>query len=79
MLSARALDGLPEIAAGTDLGALIAERAELRDGDVIVVAHKAVSKAEGRVRRLADVAPGARARELAAAHDKDPRHVQIVL
>ena len=80
MLAARALDGLPEIAAGTDLGALIASAAgELRDGDVVVIAHKAVSKAEGRVRRLADVAPGERARELAAAHDKDPRHVQVVL
>jgi coenzyme F420-0:L-glutamate ligase/coenzyme F420-1:gamma-L-glutamate ligase len=79
MLSVRALDDLPEIAAGADLGGLIAERAELRDGDVVVVAHKAVSKAEGRVRRLDDVAPGERARTLAAAHDKDPRHVQVVL
>jgi coenzyme F420-0:L-glutamate ligase/coenzyme F420-1:gamma-L-glutamate ligase len=79
MLSAHALDGLPEIAAGSDLGALIAARSELRDGDVVVVAHKAVSKAEGRVRRLTDVTPGARAIELAATHDKDPRHVQVVL
>jgi len=85
MLAARALEGLPEIAAGTDLGALIAERAAaeggppLRDGDVVVVAHKAVSKAEGRVRRLAEVQPGERARELAAAQGKDPRHVQVVL
>jgi coenzyme F420-0:L-glutamate ligase/coenzyme F420-1:gamma-L-glutamate ligase len=79
MLSAHALDGLPEIAAGMDLGALIAERGALRDGDVVVVAHKAVSKAEGRVRRLGEVEPGERARTLAAAHDKDPRHVQVVL
>jgi coenzyme F420-0:L-glutamate ligase/coenzyme F420-1:gamma-L-glutamate ligase len=79
MLSARALDDLPEIAAGMNLGALIAERAELRAGDVVVVAHKAVSKAEGRVRQLADVTPGPRAAELAAAQDKDPRHVQVVL
>jgi coenzyme F420-0:L-glutamate ligase / coenzyme F420-1:gamma-L-glutamate ligase len=80
MVCARALDGLPEVAAGMDLGALIAAAAgELRDGDVVVVAHKAVSKAEGRVRRLADVTPGRRALELAAAHDKDPRHVQVVL
>jgi len=79
MLSARALDGLPEIAAGMDLGALIAARAELREGDVVVVAHKAVSKAEGRVRRLDTVTPGERAVELAAAHGKDPRHVQVVL
>jgi coenzyme F420-0:L-glutamate ligase/coenzyme F420-1:gamma-L-glutamate ligase len=79
MLSVRALDDLPEIAAGMDLGALIVERATLHDGDIVVVAHKAVSKAEGRVRRLADVTPGPRAAELAVAHDKDPRHVQVVL
>ncbi|HEX5145651.1 MAG TPA: coenzyme F420-0:L-glutamate ligase [Conexibacter sp.] len=79
MVTARALDGLPEIAAGSDLGALIAERASLRVGDVVVVAHKAVSKAEGRVRPLTDVVPGVRARELAPAHGKDPRHVQVVL
>jgi coenzyme F420-0:L-glutamate ligase/coenzyme F420-1:gamma-L-glutamate ligase len=79
MLTARALDGLPEIAAGDDLAALIAARGPLRDGDVVVVAHKAVSKAEGRVRRVHEVVPGERARALAAAHDKDPRHVQVVL
>lgn len=46
---------------------------------MIVVAHKAVSKAEGRLRRLAEVEPGERARELAAAHGKDPAVVQVVL
>ena len=46
---------------------------------MLVVAHKVVSKAEGRVRRLADVAPGDRARSLAAEHGKDPAHVQVVL
>jgi coenzyme F420-0:L-glutamate ligase/coenzyme F420-1:gamma-L-glutamate ligase len=46
---------------------------------VLVIAHKVVSKAEGRLRRLADVETGARARELAAAHGKDPRLVQLVL
>jgi coenzyme F420-0:L-glutamate ligase/coenzyme F420-1:gamma-L-glutamate ligase len=79
MLTACALDGLPEIVAGTDLGALIAERGVLSDGDVVVVAHKAVSKAEGRVRQLDDVMPSSRAVELAATHGKDPRHVQVVL
>jgi len=83
MLTARALDGLPEIAAGADLAALIAAAlppdAPLRDGDVVVVAHKAISKAEGRVRRLAEVAPDKRARALAAEHGKDPRQVQVVL
>ena len=80
-LSAGALRGLPEVAAGDDLAALIAAAAPEppRDGDVLVVAHKVVSKAEGRVRALASVEPGARARELAAEHGKDPRHVQVVL
>jgi coenzyme F420-0:L-glutamate ligase/coenzyme F420-1:gamma-L-glutamate ligase len=83
MLTARALDGLPEIEAGADLATLIAAHAPaaapLRDGDVVAVAHKAVSKAEGRVRRLDAVAPGERARALAAEQGKDPRHVQVVL
>jgi coenzyme F420-0:L-glutamate ligase/coenzyme F420-1:gamma-L-glutamate ligase len=46
---------------------------------VLVVAHKVVSKAEGRVRRMADIEPGERARSLAAEHGKDARHVQAVL
>ena len=53
--------------------------ADLADGDVLVIAHKAISKAEGRVRPLADVSPGDRAREFADAHGKDPRVVQAVL
>jgi coenzyme F420-0:L-glutamate ligase/coenzyme F420-1:gamma-L-glutamate ligase len=66
---------------GDDLAALIATAAppDLDDGDVLVVAHKVVSKAEGRVRRLADVEPGERAIELAAVQGKDPRQVQVVL
>jgi coenzyme F420-0:L-glutamate ligase/coenzyme F420-1:gamma-L-glutamate ligase len=111
-LEAHALAGLPEIAPGDDLGALIAGAAGadaaggrrggararagaagggpgtspraaggegLRDGDVVVVAHKVVSKAEGRVRELADVEPTPRAHELAAQLDRDPRHIQAVL
>jgi coenzyme F420-0:L-glutamate ligase/coenzyme F420-1:gamma-L-glutamate ligase len=69
--------GLPEVAAGDDVGALIAGAAELEDGDVVVVAQKVVSKAEGRVVRLADVEPSPRALELAA--DEDPRPVEVVL
>ncbi len=76
-LAATALPGLPEVRPGDDLAALLAAAATaehaLRDGDVLAVAHKVVSKAEGRVRDLADVAPGDRARELATAHDKDAR------
>jgi coenzyme F420-0:L-glutamate ligase/coenzyme F420-1:gamma-L-glutamate ligase len=71
------VEGLPEIEEGDDLGALIAERTEVRSGDVLVVAQKAVSKAEGRVVRLEDVEPSERARELSG--DRDPREVEVVL
>lgn len=79
-IEAFAIGGLPEIAVGADLAGMIAGAApELLDGDVVVVAHKAISKAQGRTRRLAEVEPGDRARELAAANGKDPRHVQAIL
>jgi coenzyme F420-0:L-glutamate ligase/coenzyme F420-1:gamma-L-glutamate ligase len=79
-LSATALPGLPEIAPGEDIAALIAAAApQLLDSDIVVIAHKAVSKAQGRLRRLEEIEPGEQARELAAAHGKDPRHVQAIL
>lgn len=80
-LSAVALAGIPEVRAGDDLAALLAAALpeDVGDGDVVAVAHKVVSKAEGRTRRIADVEPGERARELAAEHDKDARVVQVVL
>jgi len=71
--------GLPEIGAGDPLGELIAAAAELRDDDVVVVAQKVVSKAEGRRRSLSAVEPSERARELARGLDKDPRLVELVL
>jgi len=72
---------LPAIRQGDDLGGLIAAAAPdgLAATDVLVVAHKVVSKAEGSVRRLGDVEPGERARKLAAEHRKDPSLVQVVL
>jgi coenzyme F420-0:L-glutamate ligase / coenzyme F420-1:gamma-L-glutamate ligase len=74
------LRGLPEIRPGDDLAAMLAgSGTELLAGDVLVIAQKVVSKAEGRVVRLADVAPGDRARELAAEHAKDPRAVEVIL
>ena len=80
MISLEPLQGLPEVRPGDDLASLIAACAtELRPTDVLAVAHKVVSKAEGRVVRLADVTPGRRARELAAEHGKEPRHVEVVL
>ena len=53
--------------------------ADLGDGDVIVVAHKVISKAEGRLRRLEAIEPGQQANDLAAEHGKDPRLVQAIL
>jgi coenzyme F420-0:L-glutamate ligase/coenzyme F420-1:gamma-L-glutamate ligase len=80
-LEAWPLAGLPEVRPGDDLAALLAAAADgaLRPGDVLVVAHKVVSKAEGAVVALADVVASDRARELAAGTDKDPRQVQVVL
>ncbi|HEX8959241.1 MAG TPA: coenzyme F420-0:L-glutamate ligase [Solirubrobacterales bacterium] len=71
--------GLPEIDEGAALGDLIAARAEPRDGDVVVVSQKIVSKAEGRVRRLSSVIPGGEARRLAAATGKEPALVELIL
>jgi coenzyme F420-0:L-glutamate ligase/coenzyme F420-1:gamma-L-glutamate ligase len=76
------LEGLPELEESDDLGLLLHSAAEraggLEDGDVVVVAQKAVSKVEGRVVRLDEVEPSVRAIEL-AGEDADPRHVEVVL
>jgi coenzyme F420-0:L-glutamate ligase/coenzyme F420-1:gamma-L-glutamate ligase len=71
--------GLPEIDAGDRLGELIAARAELEDGDVVVISQKVVSKAEDRVVHLSAVKPSERAAQLAADLKKDPALVQLVL
>ena len=81
-ITAVALTGLPEIHAGDEPAELIA--AAMPSGapapdDVLVVAHKFISKAEGRTRALSQVTVGERARALAAELGKDPRHVQVVL
>ncbi|MEY2536244.1 MAG: coenzyme F420-0:L-glutamate ligase / coenzyme F420:gamma-L-glutamate ligase [bacterium] len=80
-LEAWPLPGVPEVRPGDDLAALLATAAggALRRGDVLVVAHKVVSKAEGALVALPDVRPSHRALDLAAALGKDPRHVQVVL
>ena len=79
MIELEPLRGLPEIRPGDDLAGLLAAAGELRPTDVLAIAHKVVSKAEGRVVRLADVVPGERARALAAEHGKDPRAVEVIL
>ena len=71
------LEGMPEVEEGADLGALVAGAARLEDGDVVVLAQKAVSKAEGRVVRLDEVEPSEAARRLAA--DQDPRRLEVIL
>lgn len=72
------VEGLPELGEGDDLAALILERAELADGDVVVVAQKAVSKVEGMVVALAGIEPSEQARELAGG-EADPRRIQVIL
>jgi coenzyme F420-0:L-glutamate ligase/coenzyme F420-1:gamma-L-glutamate ligase len=80
-LRARALEPLPDVRPGDDLAAHIAAAAppDLAAGDVLVVAHKVVSKVEGRVRELDSIEPGERALALAGEHGKDARLVQAVL
>ena len=83
-LSLTALAGIPEVTAGASLAELVlagidASGVGLHAGDVLVIAQKIVSKAEGRTRALAEVEPGDQALALAHQHDKDPRLVQVVL
>jgi coenzyme F420-0:L-glutamate ligase/coenzyme F420-1:gamma-L-glutamate ligase len=69
---------MPAVGAGADLGALVAAAATLEDGDVVVVAQKIVSKAEGRVIRLDELEPSDQAREL-ATEDVDAQHIEAIL
>ncbi len=78
-LSVLPVGGLGEIREGARIGAEIAALADLDEGDVVVISQKVVSKAEGRVRRLSSVIPGAEARRLAAVLGKEPALVQLIL
>jgi coenzyme F420-0:L-glutamate ligase/coenzyme F420-1:gamma-L-glutamate ligase len=78
------LRGMPEVQPGDDLAALIAAALDraglaLAAGDVLVVAQKVVSKAEGALVQLAEIEPSALAETFAAEYGKDPRHVEVVL
>lgn len=80
----KGVPGMPEVAAGDDLAALIIEAVrrsaiEVLERDIFVVAQKIVSKAEGRTVHLDSIEPSERAREWAARYDKDPRAVEVVL
>jgi coenzyme F420-0:L-glutamate ligase/coenzyme F420-1:gamma-L-glutamate ligase len=79
-----AVPGIPEVAGGADLGALISSAVAragrtVEAGDVIVVAQKVVSKAEGAIVRLDSIEPSARAAAWAADHTKDPRVTEVIL
>jgi coenzyme F420-0:L-glutamate ligase/coenzyme F420-1:gamma-L-glutamate ligase len=82
MLTILPLPGMPEVRSGDDLARLVAEAAEqaggLEDGDVVAVAQKVVSKAEGRIVRLADVEPSEFARQVAGP-ERDARQTEVVL
>ena len=84
MLTLRGLEGLPEVQSGDDLARLLLDGmlhsgAEPADGDIVVVCHKVVSKAEGRLVELKRLRPTKIARAWAAEYGRDPREVQAVL
>jgi coenzyme F420-0:L-glutamate ligase / coenzyme F420-1:gamma-L-glutamate ligase len=71
--------GLPEFREGMRIGEEIAARAALQEGDVVVISQKIVSKAEGRVRRLSEVAPSREAEELATELGREASLVELIL
>jgi coenzyme F420-0:L-glutamate ligase / coenzyme F420-1:gamma-L-glutamate ligase len=75
------VEGIPEIRPGDDLPDLIARATgeDLRAGDILVVTHKIVSKAEGRLVDLRAVEPSALAKGFAARYGRDPRQIEVVL
>ncbi|MBU2874860.1 coenzyme F420-0:L-glutamate ligase [Marinobacter salexigens] len=83
-VSLRALEGIPDIHPGDDLAGILIENLKrqnrpLKDGDILVIAHKVVSKAEGQIVELANITPEAEALELAEKIHKDPRKVEVIL
>jgi coenzyme F420-0:L-glutamate ligase/coenzyme F420-1:gamma-L-glutamate ligase len=83
-LTLTSLPGIPLIKPGDDLAAVLAEslqraRIQLRDGDVVVLAQKIISKAEGQLVNLATIQPSPQALELAQQSAKDPRLVEVIL
>jgi len=83
-ISILGLEGVPLVKAGDDLAEIIVETAAkntvpLEDRDIVVIAQKVVSKAEGRVVKLRDVEPSERAKRMAEMTSKDPRFIELVL
>jgi len=78
------LEGFPFVNPGDSVARLIVETAyrngvDIEDGDIIVIAQKIISKAEGRIRRLKDVVPSEKAEEISRKTGKDPKFVELVL
>jgi len=73
------VEGMPEVTEGMRVGEVIAERARLEDGDVVVISQKVVSKAEGQVRRLSEVEPSERAQQLGKKLGKEATLVELIL
>ena len=75
------VEGIPEVQPGDDLSELISRTAEedLRAGDILIVTHKIVSKAEGRLVDLRAIEPSALAKGFAARYERDPRQIEVVL
>lgn len=75
------VNGVPEIHSGDDVAGLIVRAAGngLQAGDILVVTHKVVSKAEGRIVDLGGVEPSALAKRFAAEYGKDARQIEVVL
>ncbi|WP_409525189.1 coenzyme F420-0:L-glutamate ligase [Nitrincola sp. MINF-07-Sa-05] len=83
-ITLQTLPGIPDIHPGDDLvetllAALDRGRITLGDGDILVIAHKVVSKAEGRIVNLADVTPSEQALQLSDTLSKDPRKIEVIL
>ena len=74
-----AVEGIPEVRPGDDLAALVADAADVHADDIVVVTHKIVSKAEGRLVDLRTVEPSALAKAYSARYGKDPRQIEVVL
>lgn len=81
-LSVTPVEGVPEVGSGDDLAALLGEALvplSPAQGDILAVAQKIVSKAEGRIVPLSSVQPSVEAKEVALKADKDPRVMELVL
>lgn len=78
------IEGLPEVRPGDDVARLVVDgaarqRTPLAPGDVLVIGQKIVSKAEGRLVRLADITPSPAAASMAVVLERDPRLVEVIL